>query len=266
MKVIDDKNAQATSSKTVTTVANVVPTSNFNISSLIGYTVNLTSTSSDTDGTIVSYKWNWGDSSSNDTIASPTHTFTQAGTYTVSLTVVDNDGASSTIKTSTVTVPTVLPVSSFTATVNKMSVSFDGSASTDQFGSITSYVWTFGDGSTLTTTIPTISRTYTTVGTFTVSMKVIDDKNAQATSSKTVTTVANSAPIASFNIASSSGYLVNVVSTSTDSDGTIAVYQWNWGDGTSNDTGASASHTYNQIGTFEIKLSVKDNNGDWSSI
>ena len=44
------------------------------------------------------------------------------------------------------------------------------------------------------------------------------------------------------------------------------MYQWNWGDGTSNDTGSSASHTYNQIGTFEIKLSVKDNNGDWSSI
>ncbi len=99
---------------------NAAPTSNFNVASLNGYTATVASTSTDSDGTIASYKWDWGDSTPNDTTASPTHTFTQAGTYTISLTVVDNDGASSTIKTSTVTVPTVLPVSSFTINVTKM--------------------------------------------------------------------------------------------------------------------------------------------------
>ncbi len=69
-------------------------------------------------------------------------------------------------------------MSDFTATVNKMVVSFDGSNSTNQFGNITSYVWNFGDGDTVTTTTPTTSYTYTTVGTFTVSLKVIDNKNA----------------------------------------------------------------------------------------
>ena len=59
-----------------------------------------------------------------------------------------------------------------------MSVAFDGSGSTSQFGSINSYVWTFGDGNTETTTTPTTSHTYTTLGIFTISLKIIDNKNA----------------------------------------------------------------------------------------
>ncbi len=131
MNVIDNKNAQATSTKTVTTVANVAPTASYDVSSLTGYTVNVASTSTDSDGTIASYKWSWGDDMPNDTTSSASHTYTEAGTYTISFTVVDNNEVSSGIETFTVTVPTVDPVSAFTATINKMTVSFDGSSSTN---------------------------------------------------------------------------------------------------------------------------------------
>ena len=53
------------------------------------------SASSDPDGTIASYSWDFGDSSSG-TGATANHTYSAAGTYTVQLTVTDNDGASNT--------------------------------------------------------------------------------------------------------------------------------------------------------------------------
>jgi hypothetical protein len=53
--------------------------------------------SHDADGTIASYSWNWGDGSSPTSGSTSTHLYGAAGTYTVSLTVVDNDGADSTV-------------------------------------------------------------------------------------------------------------------------------------------------------------------------
>ncbi|MEP6898834.1 MAG: pre-peptidase C-terminal domain-containing protein [Rhodanobacter sp.] len=80
---------------------NVPPVANFS-DTISGLTVNFTGTSTDSDGTIASSAWNFGDSSTS-TATSPSHTYTAAGTYTVSLTVTDNSGATNT-KTSSVTV------------------------------------------------------------------------------------------------------------------------------------------------------------------
>lgn len=61
--------------------------------------INFTSNgSSDSDGTIVSYQWSFGDGSSAN-LANPVHTYTTAGQYTVSLTVVDDQGSSQTVTT-----------------------------------------------------------------------------------------------------------------------------------------------------------------------
>ncbi|MBD8872729.1 protease pro-enzyme activation domain-containing protein [Rhodanobacter sp. DHB23] len=67
-----------------------------------GLTATFTNTSTDTGGTISTYSWTFGDGGTS-TAASPSHTYTAAGTYTVSLTVTDNTGATST-KSGSVTV------------------------------------------------------------------------------------------------------------------------------------------------------------------
>jgi len=54
-------------------------------------TVNLTDTSTDFDGTIVSLSWDFGDSNTS-TLENPSHTYISDGTYTVALTVIDNEG------------------------------------------------------------------------------------------------------------------------------------------------------------------------------
>ena len=70
--------------------------------SVSGLTVNFTNTSTDSGGTISSYAWTFGDGGTS-TSASPSHTYTAAGTYTVTLKVTDNTGATnSTSKSITV--------------------------------------------------------------------------------------------------------------------------------------------------------------------
>ncbi|MEH6421126.1 S8 family serine peptidase [Pseudomonas sp. CGJS7] len=79
------------------------PVANFS-SSTSGLTANFTDSSTDSDGSIASRSWNFGDGTTS-TATNPSKTYAAAGTYTVTLTVTDDDGATNT-KTGTVTVGT----------------------------------------------------------------------------------------------------------------------------------------------------------------
>ncbi len=242
--MIDDKGATDSVTIATATTNNALPVAKLNTPTVNGYIVNVVSTSTDSDGTISSTRWNWGDATINDTTVSASHTYNVAGTYTITLTVVDNSNTISLPKTVQVTVPSSLPVASFSSTVNQLAVAFDASASTSAFGTINSYDWDFGDTTTQTTTVPTVSKTFSTVASYTVSLQVTDNRGAKGTTSKTVITLPNAAPIANFNVSSLDGYTANVTSTSTDTDGTIVSYKWNWGDSSPNDTIASPTHTF----------------------
>ncbi|MGB5940377.1 MAG: pre-peptidase C-terminal domain-containing protein [Rhodanobacter sp.] len=80
---------------------NVPPVANFS-DSVSGLSVNFTDSSTDSDGSIASRSWNFGDGSTS-TATNPSHTYAAAGTYSVSLTVTDNGGATNTM-TQSVTV------------------------------------------------------------------------------------------------------------------------------------------------------------------
>ncbi len=190
LTVTDGQGMTDTVTQPFTTVApNTLPTAAFTTATS-GLTLALDgSGSNDADGTITSYAWNFGDGGSSS-LRSPTHTYGSAGTYSVTLTVTDDrGGVNATSQDITVApIPNQAPTASFTSQVADMTVSVDGSGSTDADGTIASYAWSFGDGATADTAVAT--HTYAAAGTFTVTLTVTDNKGATNVKTVDVTVVA----------------------------------------------------------------------------
>jgi PKD repeat protein len=147
------------------------------------------SDSSDVDGTITNYAWDFGDGNTGTGVTT-SHTYTTPGTYTATVTVTDNSGLTGTdSEIITVTPPNAAPTADVQAAPTSgtvpLVVSFDGSASSDSDGSVVSYAWDFGDGNTGTG--PTTSHTYTTPGTFTATLTVTDDEGLTNTDEVVIT-------------------------------------------------------------------------------
>ena len=161
----------------------------------------------------------------------------------------------------------VPPTASFTFSpanplVNQW-ISFDGRASTDPDGTITSWVWDFGDGATGTGS--QIQKRYSAAGTYTVALTVTDNRGATATTTRTVVVgTPNQPPTASFTFTPSNpdpGQNVTFnASASSDPDGTITAYSWTFGDGATG-SGVNITKAYASAGTYTVTLTVTDNLG-----
>ncbi len=172
------------------------------------------SSSYDLDGTIVNYSWDFGDSqTATGMIVS--HTYTILGNYMVTLTVIDNDGLNGT-KLLEVYVRDS-PVASFTfapsAPIVNETIIFNASLSTPNDGSITDYLWDFGDGNITTVYEPIIIHSYDTAGSYTVSLRVFDNDGYNSSSSETLTVVVHDLAVLSVLPSATevkAGQLVNV--------------------------------------------------------
>ena len=172
----------------IVNVINRNPIANFTVSPTnisIQDMVNITDASSDLDGTIDSWFWDFGDGI-NSTSQNTTHTFTQKGEWQVTLTVIDNDGAENSI-TQTVTVINLQPEACFecntTSIQTDMDIQFTDN-STDPENNPVSWLWNFGDGNTSEIQNPT--HKYATAGDYNVTLTVMDDENATSTFTMTV--------------------------------------------------------------------------------
>ena len=151
-----------------------------------------TDASTDPDGnnTISSRSWSFGDNATS-TEVSPTHAYAAAGTYVVSLTVTDNEGASSTPFTKNVTVTAgpanQNPVASFDLPADCVAGTPCGfhSTSTDADGTIATTAWDFGDGEQATGEDAT--HTYAAPGTYTVGLTVTDNQGGTGNATQQLT-------------------------------------------------------------------------------
>ncbi|TXS91223.1 PKD domain-containing protein [Parahaliea maris] len=150
--------------------------------------------SSDPDGNVGDLAWDWdfGDGNTGSG-ATTSHQYTLSGTHTVTLTVTDSDNLSDT-DTLQVDIINQAPVASISADVlegeTPHTVQFDASLSNDPDGSISSYLWQFGDGAQSSEAAPT--HEYQSQGVFNASLTVTD--NLGASSSPDVTTVTVTLP------------------------------------------------------------------------
>jgi len=172
------------------TVANQAPTASFT-AEVENLTVHLTSTSTDPDGTVESHLWTFDDGATS-TETNPTHTFATAGAHVVTLKVTDDAGASHTVsQTVTTTAPNQKPTAAFTWDAEDLTVTVDGSGSSDPDGTVASYRWEF-DGVVAGGSGATASYTFDDEGEHTVRLVVTDDKGA--TSDPVTQTVEVTAP------------------------------------------------------------------------
>jgi PKD repeat protein len=147
--------------------------------------VNITDASSDPDGVIISWFWDFGDGT-NSTARNPSHTYSQKGEWKITLTVTDNDRAASST-TQTVKVVNLKPEASFECNSTNLQTDMDiqfADNSVDPENSSISWLWDFGDGNTSELQTPT--HTFATAGDYNVTLTVTDDENATDTYTMTV--------------------------------------------------------------------------------
>lgn len=241
------------------------------------------SESSDPDGEIVKYEWDFSENGkySDATGMKTKHVFDKTGNYTVSLRVTDNSGQYATSDKeiqisdafSLQSVISVTAESTGKFLVNKNYL-FDGSKSSSPDSTVTKYEWNFGDGSG-TKKSKTVSYGYKKEGVYEVTLRVTDDKGITAT--KTQRIIVGNPPqtpkavIETIPAKNQKGIVTGKApleiqfdaSRSTDPDDNIVEYRWDFeSDGTDDLYGANVSHIYEKEGTYQLTLIVADSDNN----
>ena len=259
-----------------TTVANQPPVGSFTPTAN-GLTVTFNaSASSDPDGTILGYQWNFGDGTTvlNTTSATVTHVYANSGTFMVNLIVLDSRGTVSSVVSQNISVAPIpvankAPEAQFTvATVLDNAAGFNATLSTDIDGTITSYAWNFGEplSNTNTATGNSATHVYGRTGSFVVTLTVTDNGGLTASSTQTVNigSFPNVNPVPQIAVTPDALLVTFNASRSTDNGGTITNYSWNFGDSnstTNTATGVTTTHGYKFAGSYTVTLVVTDDRG-----
>lgn len=151
------------------------------------------STDPNSHGAVVAYGWSFGDGSAPASGPSTSHVYANAGTYTVTLTVTDTFGLTASTAQQVVVdeAPTARVAVKTAHPAARVAVAFDGSGSRDADGSITSYRWSFGDGSPARFGVAP-KHVYARAGRYAVTLIVTDSSGHAAIIATTVTVAADS--------------------------------------------------------------------------
>ena len=214
-------------------------------------------------GTVTSYNWNLGNSTTS-TLQNPSTTYSTPGTYTVSLTVNGPGGSNTLTKTAYITVydkPAItITATSPLAGCTPHSVQFSSTVTANSPGTPT-YSWDFGDGNTGTGTNP--GHTYTYPGTYPVSLTVTNGMGCTRTVTRTSYITSYAVPVGGFTAAQTAFCSIpsTALFTSTSFGGTTPYsIGWDFGDG-GKGSGNAPSHVYTTGGGFTVTMIVNDANG-----
>ncbi|MDO9257465.1 MAG: PKD domain-containing protein [Bacteroidales bacterium] len=211
-----------------------------------------------------SWEWQFGDNSTS-VDADPSHIYTSPGTYSVSLTVTNQNGCTN-VKTRQVQVTTA-PIAMFTPNLLSCSgtaVLFTDLSSTPN-GIINSWNWNFDDGNEVTLQAPSngnATHTYSVAGIYHVTLTIHTTTGCEASYTAAITV--NSAPVSAFSFASSCSALpTSFTDQSQGSDGySIIGWSWNFGDPASGSSNISVlqnpQHLFTSNGLYNVTLTTEN--------
>ncbi|OIR23238.1 MAG: hypothetical protein BEU00_03655 [Marine Group III euryarchaeote CG-Epi3] len=231
--------------------------------------------SSDPDNDFLTYTWDLSEAGGPSYTASKQNKFSldlSEGQYSISLTVEDPDGESSTT-THSFTVTNLPPISKITSDVTSLfvgeNIQLSGDDSYDPEGGALDFLWNFGDNKTSSLKSPEYS--WNSPGEFTVSLTVEDGEGQTTTSTKEIE-VKSLGPVASFTFSSgdkirSSDNVTLDASDSSALGAAIKEYKWNFGDGEEITTNESnTEYSWNSGGYYNVTLMVVDEDGEVGEI
>jgi PKD repeat protein len=258
-------NSAGSNQKIMTGYINVsekpAPVANFTANAITGdapLTVQFTDTSSNSP---TSWDWNFGDGTPDNNLQNPTHQYTSAGTYAVTLTVTNDGGSNTIVKANYITANNAPLTADFTANKTSgnapLAIQFND-ASTGN--GITAWAWDFGDGATSALQNPV--HLYTTVGNYSVTLTVTNANDTNSTTKTNYIHVLPIYPAADFSGTPLSGYDDAPLDVSfTDlSTGYPTGWSWYFGDGTTSAL-QNPAHQYTAAGTYTVNLTITNTNG-----
>ena len=227
------------------------------------------------EGKIVKYVWDMGDGSATKQSSKVTYEFETTGTYEVTLTIYDKDGnTDSTILEVTVIeegeapVPDISTVPAASGGVVSGSVpfevDFDATGSKDPEDDIVDYEWDFDNDGSVDDTGDTASYTYEEVGAYEARLIVTDSVGNTEETAVSIE-VTEQGVVASLESDLSNGEVPLTVkfdaSGSTYKEGSIASYDYDFGDGSTYTGGSTVTYKYTDVGTFMVTLTVTGTDG-----
>ena len=233
---------------------------NFTVTPTSG-SVPLTLSFTDTsDASPVEWYWDFGDGM-NSTEQSPTHTYTSAGTYNVTLTASNDLGSDTIIRTYFVRVGTVSHlIANFTAMPLSgkvpLTVQFNDTSENTQ----TEWSWDFGDMTNSTKQDPI--HTYIVAGNYTVTLNATNADGSGILALPDYIIVIPNLPVPNFTAAPLTGKVpLTVVFNDTSSGGQPTLRYWDFGDMT-NSTEHDPIHTYTVPGNYKVELELANGDAD----
>ncbi len=198
--------------------------------------------------------WNFGDGTGSG-LLSPAHIYSSVDTFDVSLRVQHNaTGCATTITKPLIVKPYPVTGFAFTNNCESISIQFTDTSSI-QTGTIATWNWDFGSLGTSTDQNPVVTSALP--GSYPVSMTATSAEGCASIATATLTVFAN--PEAAFNpdpLYGSPPLLVTYINSSTGG----STYMWDFGDGNSG-TGITPSHTYQDIGIYQVTLVATSTEG-----
>ena len=262
---VTDNDGGTDASTRVITTRNLEPTAGFRApgTANVGDGVRFVDESTDPEGGLLTYLWNFGDDSTS-TARNPIHEYDTPEAVLVTLLITDDEGATSTSTRAIVIFPTIRPVAHFSyepegGTIHDTVEFFDESL--DEDGSILAWEWDFGDGETSSRKDPT--HTFEDKGTHRVTLTVEDDDGNTDTVTRSVT-IENLPPTAEFTASATTAQVddeIRFTDASTDPEDHQLRYSWDFGDGSTSDA-SNPRHSYDEAGTYTVVLTLSDDEGE----